>query len=108
YYHNKKDLVNRDKYLALGNELYPENNYWFQTELEDADEKDKKALFAEYEKLLPKYPTNYTLRFNYGVELFNYSQAKEKSERPADFKTIVPRVETVLKESIALNKNNPE
>ncbi len=108
YYHNKKDLANREKYLNLGNELYPENNYWFQTEVEDVDENDKKALFAQYEKLLPKYPGNYTMRYNYGVELYNYSLAKEKSERPADYKTVVPKIETVLKQAIAINKNNPE
>jgi hypothetical protein len=38
-------------------------------ELEQVDSKDKKALFAKYEELMPKYPGKFLMTYNYAVEL---------------------------------------
>ncbi len=106
YYQKKKDLVNREKYLQLGRELYPNDDFWYQTELADVDEKDKKALFAKYEELGPKYPDKSVLFYNYAVELFNYAYARDA--RPAEYKEIQKKIETTIKQTLSINKNYTE
>jgi tetratricopeptide (TPR) repeat protein len=75
YYIKKNDKVNAEKYFTLGRELYPADDRWYQMELEQVDSKDKKALFAKYDELMPKYPGKYLMTYNYAVELFNYTYA---------------------------------
>lgn len=106
YYHNKKDMANREKYLQLGRELYPDDDFWYQTELADVDDKDKKALFAKYEELAAKYPNKYVLFYNYAVELFNYAYTKESN--PPDYKEVQKKIDAALKQSLSINKNYVE
>jgi hypothetical protein len=106
YYNKKNDLVNREKYLATGRELYPDNDFWYQTELADADEKDKKALFAKYEELGSKYPNKHVLFYNYAVELFNYAYARDA--KPADYKEIQKKIETALRHTLSIKGNYTE
>lgn len=105
YYGKKNDKINREKYLQLGRELYPADDRWYQIELEEVDEKDKKALFAKYEELIPKYPDKYVLSYNYAVELFNYSNQDPK---PADYKETLTKFENALKKTLEINKSYPE
>jgi len=106
YYYGKKDMTTREKYLQLGRELYPDDDYWYQSELADVDDKDKKALFAKYEEVAAKYPNKYVLFYNYAVELFNYAYTKDA--KPADYKEVQKKIETALKQSLSLNKNYTE
>jgi len=106
YYTKKNDKVNKEKYLQLGRELFPADDRWYQIELEEADPKDKKALFAKYEELMPKYPDKYVMSYNYAVELFNYTYAGDT--KPADYKESQKKIESVLKATMAANKNYPE
>jgi hypothetical protein len=106
YYGKKNDKANEEKYLALGRELFPADDRWYQIELEKVDSKDKKALFAKYEELMPKYPDKYLMAYNYAVELFNYTYAGDT--KPADYKETQKKIESVLKTAIATNKSYPE
>jgi hypothetical protein len=106
YYAKKNDKANKEKYLQLGNELFPEDDRWYQIELEEVDSKDKKALFAKYDELMPKYPGKHLMTYNYAVELFNYTYAGDT--RPADYKETQKKIESVLKATIAANKSYPE
>ena len=106
YYTKKNDRATRDKYLQLGRELFPADDRWYQIELDEIDTKDKKALFAKYEELMPKYPDKYLMSYNYAVELFNYTYAGDA--KPADYKETQKKIESVLKSTIAANKSYPE
>ena len=106
YYLKKNDQANAEKYFVLGRELYPAEDRWYQMELEQVDAKDKKALFAKYEELMPKYPDKYILAYNYSVELFNLTYAGDT--KPADYKEKQQKVESVIKKTLAINKNYPE
>ena len=86
YYAKKNDKANKEKYLQLGRELFPADDRWYQIEMEEVDPKDKKALFAKYEELMPKYPDKFVMSYNYAVELFNYTYAGDT--KPADYKEI--------------------
>lgn len=98
HYHTKGDMVNRDKYLAIGKELYPDNNYWIEIQLPDTE--DKAVLFAKYDELTKSNPTKQFLFYNYGAELFNYLYTGEK--RPADYTEKQAKLEEVLKGAIAI------
>jgi hypothetical protein len=106
YYIKKNDKVNAEKYFTLGRELYPADDRWYQMELEQVDSKDKKALFAKYDELMPKYPGKYLMTYNYAVELFNYTYAGDT--KPADYKEMQKKIESVLKTTIESNKSYPE
>jgi len=106
YYQKKNDKPNKEKYLQLGRELFPADDRWYQIELEEVDSKDKKALFAKYEELMPKYPDKYLMTYNYAVELFNYTYAGDT--KPADYKETQKKIESVLKATMAANKSYPE
>ena len=106
YYAKKNDKANKEKYLQLGNELFPEDDRWYQIELEEVDSKDKKALFAKYDELITKYPDKHLMSYNYAVELFNYTYAGDT--KPADYRETQKKIESVLKSTIAANKSYPE
>jgi len=106
YYAKKNDKVNKEKYLALGRELFPADDRWYQLELDEVDSKDKKALFAKYDELMPKYPDKHLMSYNYAVELFNYTYAGDA--KPADYRESQKKIEEVLKATIERNKNYPE
>lgn len=101
YFNKKKDMANREKYMNIGRELYPDNDYWLDVELNDVDPKDKMKVFAKYEELLAKYPAKYLLAYNYGVELFNYAYTGDS--KPADYEATQAKIESVLKKAIELN-----
>ena len=106
YYTKKNDKAGKEKYLALGRELFPNDDRWYQIELEEVDEKDKKALFAKYDEIVPKYPDKYLLSYNYSVEMFNYLYTADK--KPEDYKAMQAKLESVLKQTIAAKKDYAE
>jgi tetratricopeptide (TPR) repeat protein len=105
YYDKKGDNANREKYFQMAKELYP-NIAWYEEELKKVDSKDKKALFAKYEEIMPKYPNEYFLYYNYAVELFNYADIADP--KPADYKEMQAKLETILKKAIEIDKAKPE
>jgi hypothetical protein len=97
-YYNKKNVVaNKNKYLALGKELYPTSDYWYDIELSPLAE-DKPKLIAKYEELVGTNPNSYYLAYNYAVELYNYLYANDK--KPADAASFEPKVEAAIANAI--------
>jgi hypothetical protein len=101
YYGRKNDATNKAKYLAIGMELYPNNPYWMQSQLEAAGT-DKSKRLDLYKDLVAKNPTNADLAVDYSVELFNYVYAKDK---PADYEQRKAELTSALENTI---KTNPE
>ena len=99
YYGRKQDAANKAKYLAIGMELYPENIYWIQTQLDEAGD-DKAKRMAKYQELLAKNTGNYDLATDYAAELFNYTYAAEK---PSDYAKKQEELTTALKNAVAIN-----
>ena len=104
YYMNKGDQANADKYLALGKELYPnDQDYWIGIEFGNpGDDKDKRL--AKYQQMVQKYPDNYALNMDYATELYNYIYASEK--KPTDYSQKQQELQTVLTKTISLNANS--
>jgi len=99
YYSKKKDAANKAKYLAIGMELYPENLFWLQTQLDEAGD-DKEKRLVKYQELLTKYPSNYDLATDYAAELFNFTYGADK---PADYTKKQEQLTQALKNAIAIN-----
>jgi len=103
YYSKKTDNTNAMKYLALGQELYPKDTFWAEYEMQMIrDSGDKKALFANYEKLLAKNPSDYQTLYNYSVELYQTAYDTSVSKRPANSEELISKVEANMKKVIEL------
>jgi tetratricopeptide (TPR) repeat protein len=103
YYAKKSDNTNAMKYLALGQELYPKDTFWAEYEMQMIrDSGDKKALFANYEKLLTKNPSDYQTLYNYSVELYQTAYDTSLSKRPANSEELISKVEGNMKKVIEL------
>jgi hypothetical protein len=92
--------------LQQAQKMYPANNeYWVALEIEDAvDGVVKPYLFDKYEALLLKYPTNYTIPYNYGVELYHYVYSEEmKTLNTTKYKT---RLKEVINKAIAIKSTS--
>ena len=99
YYSRKNDATNKAKYLAIGKELYPDNPYWTQAELEAAGD-SKEARMAALKKMMDQNPDNGDIALEYGIELFNYVYQKDK---PADFEARSKELEDVLAAAVVKN-----
>ncbi len=106
HYNKINDKANREKYLAMGREFYPDADFWYITELSDVPENDQNALFAKYEELIPKYPNKYVLPYNYSVEIYNHIYVGDGT--PANYKELQAKLEKLIKQTLALRKDYPE
>ena len=104
YYGKKNDAANQAKYVALGKELYPTSDYWYDVELTPLTN-DKPKLLAKYEELVGKNPSSYYLAYNYAVELYNYLFTGDT--KPADAATFEPKVEGAIANAIKV-KSGPD
>ena len=103
FYEKKKDSVNLAAILEKGRRIYPTNGYWDEIELKTISEKGNKAeLYAHYDELIAKKPNEYTLNYNYAIELYNSIYTPDK--RPANETELKAKLTTVLKNTIALDK----
>ncbi len=100
YYAKKNDEANRQKYTAIGTELYPNSEYWLQSQLTPFKD-DKPKLFAKYDELVQANPTKYFLAYNYAVELFNYLYASDA--KPTDAATWNPKLEAAITKAISID-----
>jgi hypothetical protein len=103
YYLNKKDEASATKYLALGKELYPDEDYWLGLEFGNVGN-DKEAKLKRYEELITKYPANASLSLDYAIEQFNHTYVWEK--KPADYTARQAKLQTILDKALALNAGN--
>ena len=103
FYLAKNDQAKADKYIALGSQLYPDNDYWVSLEFGDPG-KDTLKRLARYEQMLQKYPDNYALAMDYGIELFNYTYTYDK--KPADYAARQERTGKALAQALKINGNS--
>ena len=103
YYSKKDDQANLQPLLDKAKQLYPQNEYWVDVEMETVRKKnDKPALFAKYDELIAKDPSSFLLSYNYSIDLFNDIYVGEN--KPADQTEAKEKLTTVLKNAIANDK----
>ena len=78
YYSKKDDQASLKAILDKAKKLYPESELWTEIEIRSvAKSGDKQALFAKYEELVAQNPGNFTLSYNYAIEMYNSLYGKE-------------------------------
>jgi tetratricopeptide (TPR) repeat protein len=101
HYYDKKDEANMMKYINLGKELYPKDEYLPLLELDYVRNKgDKAALMAKYEELMKATPENYDLLMEYANELFGETHVTDASKRPANYTQNLDKIEGLYKKAI--------
>lgn len=104
YYNVKKDVANLDPIMAKAKAAYPKNDFWDGIETDNlAKGGDKKALFAKYELLVSKDPTNFVNGYNYAIELYNSIYVKDYTTIDSATST---KLISVLKATIPNDKGN--
>lgn len=93
------EKVKRDKYLAIGRELYPKDPFWCEAELLEAGD-DVKKMFPIYDKLIQGSCGTYEMHYNYAVDLFNYAYAGDST--PVDYESIRAKLTEVLTKTLSL------
>lgn len=103
HYLDKKDIPNMLKYIKVGTELYPKDDYLPLVEFDYLkNQGDKKAVYAKYEELIKTNPENFEMIIDYANELFNETHVSDAKERPADYADRIVKIESLYKQGIAL------
>jgi hypothetical protein len=105
-YKTIKDKAAFADIIAKGKKLYPNNiEYWIALQIEEAtDGVGKPEVFSKYDELMGKISDNYTLLFNYGVELYRYIYSDEMQKvNTTEYKNKLPEV---MKKAIAIKSTS--
>jgi hypothetical protein len=100
----KKDNATAMKYLNLAKEVYPQKEaVWDEYEMQMVrDSGDKNALYALYDKLLAKNPSDYQTLYYYSVDLYTGAYDTSLAKRPPNSAETITKVETNLKKVVEL------
>lgn len=102
YNQKKGNTAKADKYLAIGKELFPDNDYWVSIELGDISDKSRRM--QKLEEMSNKYPDNAALALDYAVELRNYAYIFDT--KPADYAARQAKYEAALNKAVKLDPNS--
>jgi tetratricopeptide (TPR) repeat protein len=104
FYLEKKDNATAMKYLNLAKEVYPQKEaVWDEYEMQMVrDSGDKNALYALYDKLLAKNPSDYQTLYYYSVDLYTGAYDTSLAKRPPNSAETITKVETNLKKVVEL------
>ncbi len=83
YYKDKKDEANFKKYVELGKSLYPNSKYFAAIEGDYIRESGDFNKVVEYnETKIAANPTDYTLVYDLGADIYTYLNPKDTSKMP--------------------------
>ena len=104
YYVRKRDVANANKYIKIAQENYPKDkDIWNEYAVKLIGKDNKELLYAQYDKMLAEDPTNFTLSYNYAVELYNSLYASGE-KRPTDIIFAKKRLTELLTIAVASDK----
>jgi len=109
HYADNKDTANANKYIALGRELYPKDQFWPSLELDMAKESaDKNVLFTKYEDLIQRYPDNHIFQYDYAIELYKYAYDTSLGKRPPNSDQMIQKAYSNINNVIKLKPDYPQ
>jgi len=94
------DLFN--KYLSAAKNYYPTDKaYWENLDIDyTVKDLENDALFAKYDELVARYPDNYMVAYNYGVELDKFLYSADAKGK--DISVYKKKMEELFKKAIAI------
>lgn len=109
HFFDKKDEANMTKYINLGKQFYPNDDYLPLLELDYVREKgDKKALFAKFEEMTAAAPNNFDIVFEYANELFGETHVSDIKSKPANYADNCKKIESLYTKAIELKPENTD
>lgn len=106
YYAGKDDEENLFKTIAIGKEVFPNDEWWDLFELEfytDRGEFDR--VYDTYEKLIAAKPEESSYKFNYAITLYENNYLENVLQRPAGWQEKLEKAEKLFKEFPESDKN---
>ncbi len=99
YYNEKGDESAMKEILTKGKNFYPKDEFWNEIELKNIGKTgDEAALFAKYEEMIAKDPSNFTMAYNYAVVL--YKKIYDKDAKHANDLSMKDKLTATLKSAI--------
>lgn len=109
YYFDKKDEANMFKYLNLGKQLFPKDDYLPLLELDYVRDKgDKKALYAKYEEIAASSPENFDVLVDYANELFGETHVSDIKSKPANYAENCKKIEQLYTQALKVKPENSD
>jgi len=109
YYNTKKDDANTRKFLDLAEAQYPDDLFWPSTKLDIVREKgNKDSLWAEYDRVVAKFPKNHLFFFNFGLELYQFANDTSSGHRPANYDQLIAKAQEMLKKCLEIQPDYPQ
>jgi hypothetical protein len=107
YYYDKKDEANMMKYIKIGKELYPTDDYLPLLELDFVRDKgDKALLYKKFDELITANPNNFDVLFEYGNELFGETHVSDIAKKPANYDAQCKKIEELYTKAASLKPDN--
>jgi tetratricopeptide (TPR) repeat protein len=104
HYVRKGDVANANKYIKIAKERYPESkDVWNEYAVKLIGKDNKEVLYAQYDKMLSEDPTNFTISYNYAVEIYNSLYAAGET-RPTDLVSSKKKLTELLNIAISSDK----
>ena len=101
YYLKKGDAQNKEKFIAIGRQLFPNNNYWCNVPLIEAGN-DTLKIFTAYEKMIADKCATHETYYDYARELYNYTYFSKTKPSPADAAKYEARMNEMVAKSLEL------
>lgn len=109
YYFDKKDEANMMKYLNLGKQFYPNDEYLPLLELDFVRDKgDKKALYAKYDEIAKATPNNFDVLVDYANELFGETHVSDLKSKPSNYTENCKKIEQLYTQALKLKPENTD
>ena len=100
YYKKNKNEAMLSDVIAKGKKAYPNDDYWYQVEIEQLPKSDsREPLFAKYEEQVKTRPNSFFINYNYAIELYKY--VYNNDSKPADLEAKRTRLTEVINNAMA-------
>jgi hypothetical protein len=107
HYSKKNDEASLMPLLEKAKKLYPTNEYWSDIEIRMVSNRgDQPALFAKYEEMIAREPSNFRLGYNYAVELYNSIYGRDAKNSSIDNLEYRNKLTNVLKNVVPHEKES--
>jgi len=106
-YKQAGDSANMVKYATLGQEVFPDDDYFDFVQMDYYREKDNHdALFKKYDDLTSKHPDSLRYRLNYATEIFSYVFGSDQGAVIPNKDQLLTTLAGQLDKALALEPNN--
>jgi tetratricopeptide (TPR) repeat protein len=107
YYYDKKDEANMLKYINLGRQIYPNDDYLPLLELDYIRDKgDRDLLMKKFDEVVTANPNNFDVTFEYANELFSETHVSDISKKPANYDAQCKKIEELYTKAASLRPEN--